>query len=90
VLAVFTVQSFRLAMNLRNRDNSDPILRATAVGVLAFQPALYTFIAVAGVFDQRYGNTMLVMSFALTGIISQLAPRMIPQRQASSPLPIAT
>jgi general stress protein CsbA len=90
VLAVFTVQSFRLAINLRNRDNSDPILRATAVGVLAFQPALYTFIAVAGVFDQRYGNTMLVMSFALTGIISQLAPRMIPQRQASSPLPIAT
>ncbi len=73
VLIIFAARSFQGAMLVRNRMTSKPIVRSVAISMLAFQPAVFSFIAVAGFFDQRYGNSMLAIMFALVGISHQLA-----------------
>ncbi len=67
VIVGYSIRAFRLA--LRARHPSAPALaRALAIGVFAFQPALYVNIFMAGFFDQRYGNVMFAFIFASIAI----------------------
>ena len=66
----FTIQSLKNAIALRSRWTS-PLKRGVAFGVLAFFPALYVNIFMAGIFDQRYGNIMMAFLFTCVAICGQ-------------------
>lgn len=66
----FTIQSLRNAIALRLRWTS-PLKRGVAFGVVAFFPALYVNIFMAGIFDQRYGNIMMAFLFTCVAICGQ-------------------
>jgi hypothetical protein len=84
VLLSFSFMSLGPVFRKREVFDNLPLVRATAIGLLAFQPALYAFIFVAGFFDQRYGNAMLGVTFALIAITHQLVTQST--TQATSPL----
>lgn len=68
----FTIQALRNAIQLREQWTS-PLKRGVAFGVIAFFPALYVNIFMAGIFDQRYGNIMMAFLFTCVAICSQHA-----------------
>lgn len=66
----FTLRAIKNAFDLRKAWSS-PLKRAVAFGVVAFFPALYVNIFMAGIFDQRYGNIMMAFLFTCVAICSQ-------------------
>lgn len=60
--------AIRNVWRLRGR-HENPLLRSTAIGIVAYFPTLLFVIFVTGFFDQRYGNVMFGFMFACTGII---------------------
>ncbi|MCO6465175.1 MAG: hypothetical protein J5I53_01035 [Bradyrhizobiaceae bacterium] len=86
MLVAFSIQSTRLAIKYFKRGSCDPLLRSLAIGVFAFQPVLYSFILVAGFFDQRYGMAILAIMFAFIGILTKLLSRPQPPAMLPSPL----
>jgi hypothetical protein len=81
----FTIQSFRNAIALRKRWTS-PLKRGVAFGVVAFFPALYVNIFMAGIFDQRYGNIMMAFLFTCVAICGQHVNEL---RQIDTEIPAA-
>lgn len=69
VLFLFTIRTFNISRSAAHNTHINPITRATVIGLLAFQPALYSFILVAGFFDQRFGNALLAVTFGFCGIV---------------------
>ncbi len=63
VLIGFSFRSFFAALHSRH-SSVPPLVRSLAVGTLAFIPAMYINIFMAGIFDQRYGNVMFAFIFA--------------------------
>ena len=63
VLIGFSIRSLFAALQSRH-PSAPPLARSLAVGVLAFIPAMYVNIFMAGIFDQRYGNVMFAFIFA--------------------------
>lgn len=47
-----------------------PMTRSVAIGIALFLPTLYLTILTAGFFDQRYGNVLFAIVFALVSIVS--------------------
>lgn len=68
----FLFQAARNAWFLR-RTWSSPLHRGVAFGVLAFFPALFMVMFMAGIFDQRYGNIMMAFMFAYVAITGKHA-----------------
>ncbi len=71
--------SFRLF----RRDVAPPLDRAIAIGMATFLPALYVTILTAGFIDQRYGNVMLGVFFALVSIVHDRAMARRADRQGA-------
>jgi len=66
----YTIQALKNALALR-KSWSSPLKRGVAFGVVAFFPALYVNIFMAGIFDQRYGNIMMAFLFTCVAICGQ-------------------
>lgn len=49
-----------------------PLARAVAIGMVLFLPTLYLTILTAGFFDQRYGNALFAVIFALVAIVTSM------------------
>jgi len=63
----FSIRSFKTAVAARH-PSTPPLVKALAIGVFAFIPAVYVNIFMAGIFDQRYGNVMFAFIFACIAI----------------------
>lgn len=74
VLLGFSFRSFKTAMRARH-PSTPPLVKALAVGVFVFIPALYVNIFMAGIFDQRYGNVMFAFIFAFVAITEEFVRR---------------
>lgn len=78
----FTGRSIGTVINLRART-VDPTIKAMAIAMMVYMPALYVNIFMAGFFDQRYGNVMFAVIFAFVSIAYERT-----HRQAPAPLPV--
>ena len=78
----FNLQALKNAWSLRKYRESRHY-RAVAVGALAFFPALYVTIFMAGIFDQRYGNVLMAFLFATVALTGQYVQRNHSQRNES-------
>lgn len=86
VLCSFTALATITAFKVWTRDRYDSLVRGTAIGMFCVVPAILAFIAVSGFFDQRYGNVMLAITFALVSITSQHVQQ-AHSSMAASPFP---
>ena len=68
----FLLQAIRHAWMLRRRWTS-ALHRSVAFGVLAYFPAMFMVMFMAGIFDQRYGNIMMAFMFAYVAITGKHA-----------------
>ncbi|MEY2719154.1 MAG: hypothetical protein RLZZ273_520 [Bacteroidota bacterium] len=75
----FNLQALRNAWALRKHRDARHY-RAVAIGALAFFPALYVTIFMAGIFDQRYGNVLMAFLFASVALTGQHVQRIRSQR----------
>lgn len=62
-----------------------PLIRSVAIGIGLFLPTLYLTILTAGFFDQRYGNVLFAIVFALVSIVSRQRSLSTPNDQHISP-----
>lgn len=62
-----------LALFRKRADSPKSIVRGVSIGLFAFQPTLFAFISVSGFLDQRWGNAIMAVSFALISIVHQLS-----------------
>lgn len=88
MLIAFSIRSAVATMKGRRGIEQNGLAYGVALGTLAFQPTLYGFITVAGIFDQRYGNAIFMVMFALVSIALKLTQQttQVPDRTVS-PLP---
>ena len=72
MLMAFSVKSVAATFSSRQGIKHNGLVYGVALGVMAFQPTLYGFIAVAGIFDQRYGNAIFMVMFAIISTVQKL------------------
>jgi len=68
-VVMFSWRGLYASLRLRDRRRAPPIYRAVAIGMATFLPALYVTILTSGFIDQRYGNVMFGVFFALVTIV---------------------
>lgn len=71
ILIGFSIKSFMVAVRSR-RSTVSPIVKAVAIGIFSFIPALFINIFMAGIFDQRQGNFVFAFVFAGIAICDEL------------------
>ena len=71
-IAVFSGKSIITSCKVRSDRRHAHLARAVMIGSMCFFPALYISIFVAGFIDQRYGNMMFAVLFALITISGDL------------------
>ena len=74
-ILMFSWRGLYTSFRLRDRRRAPPIYRAVAIGMATFLPALFVTILTSGFVDQRYGNVMMAVFFALVTIVHQQATR---------------
>ena len=62
-----------------------PTTRSVAIGIALFLPTLYLTILTAGFFDQRYGNVLFAIAFALVSIVSHQCQQHTTNHRHNSP-----
>lgn len=62
-----------------------PMTRSVAIGIALFLPTLYLTILTAGFFDQRYGNVLFAIVFALVSIVSHQCQQHTTNHRHNSP-----
>jgi hypothetical protein len=67
-LFTFSARTIRTSIRFRSKWKAPPLAKAVAIGTACFLPSLYVSIMVAGFVDQRYGNVILAVLFALISI----------------------
>ena len=83
-LFAFTGRSIKDAFLIRSSWKAPPIVKGVAIGAAVFMPALYITITVAGFVDQRYGNMLLAVLFALVTISHDLLGQYRQQEEAAT------